>query len=178
VTVWVGLLRAVNVGGHRKVPMVDLRRVVAELPATEVRTYVQSGNVVFDSTHRREAGVVAALEAALAAGFGFPVDVVARSAIDLASVLTANPLLADDRDPARLHVTFLPRPPAPGAVLPGVQRVGADEYVLVGRELYLYTPDGIGRSKLVTMLSDRRLGVAGTVRNWRTVTTLASMASI
>ncbi len=176
-TVWIALLRGVNVGGHRKVPMADLRRVVAALPATDVRTYVQSGNVVFGSPRRREADVVAAVEGALAAEFGFPIDVIARSAADLAAVLTANPLLADDRDPARLHVTFLPRPPKAGAVDPGLQRVGADEYVLVGRDLYLYTPDGIGRSKLVTVLSDRRLGVAGTARNWRTVTTLAAMAT-
>lgn len=174
-TVWVGLLRGVNVGGHRKVPMADLRRVVATLPATDVRTYVQSGNVVFSSTHQAERSVVAGLEAAIAEAFGFPVDVVVRSGAALAAVLGSNPLLAEDRDHARLHVTFLPRPPSPGAVAPGRQRLGDEEYALVGRELYLYTPAGMGTSKLPTLLSERKLGVVGTARNWRTVTTLAAM---
>lgn len=175
--VWVGLLRAVNVGGRNRVPMADLRRVVEALPAADVATYVQSGNVVFTASARTEARVVAALEPALAEAFGFPVTAIVRSAAALAGVVTANPLPTEGRDPAKLHVTFLAAEPPPGAVASGVQRVADEEYALVGRELYRYTPAGIGSSELTRVLSERRLGVAGTARNWRTVTTLAAMAA-
>lgn len=177
-TTWVALLRGVNVGGHRKVPMAQLRAAVEALPATDVRTYVQSGNVVFSSAHRTERAVVKALEPALAAAFGFEITVIARSAAEIRRILAADPLGAEGRDPTHGHVMFLAGEPKAGGLADGVQRVGDESYLRVGREVYLSTPAGLGRSSLAGLLTDRRLGVATTTRNWRTVTTLASMASV
>jgi len=174
---WVALLRAVNVGGRNRVPMTELRRAVEALPATDVRTYVQSGNVVFRSPHRAEAAVVDAVRAALQGAFGFEIGVVVRSAAALATVLGTNPLSTEGRDPSRLAVTFLSAAPAVGTVAAGIQRVGAEEYALVGRELFLYAPGGLGTSKLGPVLAERRLGVTGTTRNWRSVTALAALAA-
>lgn len=176
-TTWVALLRGVNVGGHRKVPMADLRAAVEALPATDVRTYVQSGNVVLTSSHRTERAIVAALETALAAAFGFEIAVMARSAADLRAVVAADPFGAAGGEPSHFHVLFLAAEPKAGVVPDGVQHVGDESYVRIGREIYLSTPAGLGRSTLATLLTDRKLGVAVTGRNRRTVTTLASMAS-
>ena len=175
-TTWVALLRAVNVGGRNAVRMADLRRVVGALPAHDVRTYVQSGNVVFASSTRTEAKVVDALTASLIETFGFEIGVVVRSAAALDAAVAANPLAAG-RDPARLAVTFLSAPPAAGTVGDGIQTIDGEEFALVGREIYLHAPNGLGRSKLTPVLSERRLGVRATTRNWRTTTTLAAMAA-
>ena len=172
---WVGLLRAVNVGGRNSAPMARVRAAVATTGATDVRTYVQSGNVVFSSSSRTEARVVDAVETALAAELGFAVPVVVRSAAAMQRVVADNPLLGDDRDEARCYVLFLADEPT---LEPGVQSVDGEEYALIGRELYVHLPNGLGRSKLLTTtLSERRLGVTATTRNWRTVTTLAAMAN-
>jgi uncharacterized protein (DUF1697 family) len=173
---WVGLLRAVNVGGRNSAPMTRVRAAVESTGARDVRTYVQSGNVLFASSLRSEAKVVDAIAAALAAELGFVVGVVVRSAAAMATVVDANPFVGGGRDLARLAVTFLDDEPAPDVVAPGHQTVAREEYALVGRELYLHAPDGLGRSKLSSVLSERRLGVVATTRNWRTVTTLAAMA--
>jgi len=175
-TTWVALLRAVNVGGRNAAPMARVRGAVEATGATDVRTYLQSGNVVFASSLRREPEVVDALAAALAAELGFAVGVVVRSAAAMASAAAANPLGRDGRDPAQLAVTFLAAEPSPGTLPEGVQDLAGEEYALVGRDLYLHAPNGLGRSKLTSVLSERRLGVVGTTRNWRTVTTLAEMA--
>ena len=172
-TTWVGLLRAVNVGGRNSAPMARVRAAVASTGATDVRTYVQSGNVVFSSSLRSEASVITAVEAALAAELGFAVAVVARSASAMASVAAGNPLLGAGRNPGRLAVIFLAAEPT---LATGIQSVDGEEYALVGRELYLHAPNGLGRSKLTAVLSERRLGVTATTRSWRTVTTLAAMA--
>ena len=174
---WVGLLRAVNVGGRNSAPMARVRAAVERTGARDVRTYVQSGNVLFASSLRSEAKVVDAVATALATELGFAVGVVVRSAAAIAAAVDANPFVGHDRDRARLAVMFLAGEPAPGVVAPGLQTVASEEYALVGRELYLHAPDGLGRSKLTTVLSERRLGVVATTRNWRTVTTLAAMAS-
>ena len=174
---WVALLRAVNVGGRNKVPMADLRRVVEALPATDVRTYVQSGNVVFRSPVRSEPALVDALAAALRDAFGFAIGVIVRDAAGLAAALAGNPLLGEGRDATHLALTFLSATPTVGTLAPGIQRLGDEEYALVGRELYLYAPDGLGRSKLGPVLAERKLGVRGTTRNWRSVTALAALAA-
>ena len=175
-TTWVGLLRAVNVGGRNSAPMARVRAAVEGTGARDVRTYVQSGNVIFASSLRSEAKVADALATALAAELGFAVGVVVRGAAAMAAVVEANPFVGDGCDRAQLAVMFLAGEPAPGVLAPGHQTVASDEYALVGREVYLHAPDGLGRSKLSTVLSERRLGVVATTRNWRTVTTLAAMA--
>jgi uncharacterized protein (DUF1697 family) len=173
VTRYVALLRGVNVGGHRRVPMADLRRVLTELGYTDVKTLLQSGNAVFEAAEQRTADLVAAIEAGLADEFGFAVDVMVRSGAELRAVVAANPL--EVPDPAKFAVAFL-SPAADPAVLGEVDPDSyAPDRLRVGeRVLYMYFPDGLGKARLSPILA-RKLGDTVTVRNWNTVTKLLAM---
>ena len=170
--VMVALLRGVNVGGAARVPMADLRRVVVEAGYGDVRTYVNSGNVVLTADADPEQ-VAATLRAACAAAFPCAPDVVVRTREDLRGVVAGNPFLDRDDDPTHHHVVFLPGT-AP-ARAPDVVVTPPEDLAAVGRELYLYLPDGLGRSRLAARLAGRT-DPGGTARSWRTVTTLATMA--
>jgi len=170
VPVWIGLLRAVNVGG-RKLPMSSVLAAVDAVGGADARTYLQSGNVVFSSSRRAAEG----LSGALSSAAGFDVAVLLRSGADLAAVVSGQPF---DGPETAWHVTFLSGVPAAGAVS-AMDRAayGEDSFAVVGREVYLRTPGGYGRTKLNNALFERKLGVVATTRNWRTVCTLAEMAA-
>ncbi|MDQ1418687.1 MAG: hypothetical protein QOJ52_649 [Acidimicrobiaceae bacterium] len=176
-TVYIAMLRGINVTGHNKVAMKDLRALFEALPAEDVKTYVQSGNVVFESHAVDATGIALAAEARIRTRLGLTVTVVVRTSDEFNEVLSGNPLLAD-RDPAFMHVTFLAASPDGDrvAALEAGGEVGApDEFRLLGRQVYLYCPNGYGRTKLNNAFFERKLAVAATTRNWRTVTNLAAL---
>jgi len=177
-TRYVALLRGINVGGRTRVAMADLRRLALDLGHTQVETYVQSGNLLFGSPAGKPARLAGELERRIAKDLGVSVTVLVRTGDDLARVVAANPFLGGSADPAKLHVTFLAAAPDPerGAQLeaPAGQ---PDQLSLAGREVYLHTPNGYGRSKLSNAFLEKRLGVAATTRNWKTVGRLAELAS-
>jgi uncharacterized protein (DUF1697 family) len=156
--------------------MPELREVLSEAGFADVRTYVQSGNVVL-SSRAAPAKLGAQAERLIADRFGFDVDVIVRTAQELAEVVARNPLAEVAVDPKRYQVSFLEAEPDP-AVLEKIVAVKAEpeRLVAIGRELYAWHPDGIGRSKLWTKLAGTGLGVRATARNWTTVTTLLEMA--
>jgi len=175
--VFVALLRGVNVGGNT-LSMAALRGLCAEIGLRNVRTYVQSGNLVFeaDGTPERWAET---LERALVGKARLPVTVLVRTGAEMASVVTRNPFLREKSvDPARLYVTFLKDAPAKStlAALKAIE-AGPDRLSHTGREVYLHCPTGYGRTKLSNNALEKMLGIAATTRNWRTVTTLAEMAA-
>lgn len=178
VTTYVALLRGVNVGGHAKVAMEDLRRLFQALGHTDVTTYIQSGNVVFRSASDDPTQVAADIEAAMVRDIGVAATVVLRRRDELARVAARNPFLADEADVTKLHVAFLAEEPdeprAAGLTVPAGE---PNELSLAGREVYLRYPYGTGRSKLSNTYLEKRLGVAATMRNWRTVTKLAELAA-
>lgn len=157
--------------------MPDLRELLGEAGFGDVRTYVQSGNVVL-SSRAAPAKVGAEAERLIAERFGFDVDVIVRTAEELAEVVARNPLADVAVDPKRYQVSFLEAEPD-ADVLERIAAVKAEpeRLVAIGRELYAWHPDGIGRSKLWTKLAGTGLGVRATARNWTTVTTLLEMAS-
>ncbi len=157
--------------------MPDLRAALGEAGFADVRTYVQSGNVVLTSK-ASPAKVGAEAERVIAERFGFDVDVIVRTAEELAQVVQRNPLAEVAVDPKRYQVSFLEAEPDPD-VLERISAVKAEpeRLVAIGRELYAWHPDGIGRSKLWNKLAGTGLGVRATARNWTTVTTLLEMAS-
>lgn len=180
-TTYVALLRGINVTGRNKIAMADLRELFVALPADGVSTYVQSGNVVFSRPGRDSPASGAALrstiETRITGTFGLTVTVILRTARELHRVVAVNPLLGESRDPDKQHVTFLAEEPELGRV----ERIdadagGDDEWRLVGREVYLYCPDGYGRTKLNNAFFERRLAAVATTRNWKTVTTLAHLS--
>lgn len=174
-TTYAALLRGINVGGNRKVPMAELRGLLSGLGWSDVRTYLQSGNAVF-STDEPDPGP--RLEQAIAEHFGFEVRCLVRTAAELREVAAACPLPAAELDPAKLLVLFYEETPGPGhftSVDP--ERYAPDEFHPVGRAVYCYFPNGMGRSKLADALTALRPQLVCTGRNWRTVQRLIELAS-
>jgi uncharacterized protein (DUF1697 family) len=165
VATWVALLRAVNVGGRNPVPMAELRRVLEDAGYADVRTVIQSGNVVF--AHPKPSA--AEIEALIDAAFGVRPTVVLRSARQLRALAESHPFGADT---SHTHVAFLARKPR-AAALHALD--GLDRYELVGSDLALHFPDGYAAAQLTGAVVEKRLGIEATVRNWRTVQRLADL---
>jgi len=173
----VALLRGVNMGGHNKLPMKDLAARFTDAGCRDVRTYIQSGNVVFTPPPGKAEQVVGVVLDGVAARFGFRPAVVLRTAGELAAVVAGNSFLAQGADPAALHVLFLADTPDPArAAALDPDRSPPDAFAVRGREVYLWLPNGVARSRLTTAWFDRALGTKCTGRSWRTVVRLAEMA--
>jgi uncharacterized protein (DUF1697 family) len=172
-TRYVALLRGINVGKARQVDMPRLREVLTGLGYDEVRTHLRSGNVLLDSP-LPESDLTAELATAIEKEFGFAVPVVVRTAAELAAVLAADPFGKVATDSSRYSVTFLPEAPAKSLIadLPAAED---GEYVVRGRELFLWLPGGMASAPMAKWPWDRLLGVAGTNRNWNTVTKLVEL---
>ncbi|CAL9621562.1 hypothetical protein SUDANB176_05856 [Streptomyces sp. enrichment culture] len=177
-TTYAALLRGINVGGSRKVPMADLRTLLEGLGHDGVRTYLQSGQAVFTSGHGDEESLAAELTAAIERRFGFGVDVIVRDHAYLAAVADACPFPAGELEPKQLHVTYFSAPVGPERFA-GIDRAAhlPEEFRLGDRALYLYAPNGLGRSKLAEQLARPRVnrGVIATTRNWNTVLRLVEL---
>ncbi len=176
--VYVALLRAINLGAKRRVPMADLRALLSDAGYDDVSTHIQSGNALFWAPRQKGATLEAALERTLAKRFGFDVDVMVRSAADLKKVIGANPFDRRGVDGKSLHVAFLKAKPAAAAARTLDDKdFGRDEYVLRGTEIYLRYPDGLGRSKMSAALFERALATPATVRGFNVVKKLYELAS-
>lgn len=179
-TAYAALLRGVNLGPHAKVAMPELREVVQALGHQDVRTYLNSGNVVFSCHPTDEAELAAALEEAIERRFGLPIPCLVRSGDDLRDVTAANPFAGQTVEGRLVHATFLSRPLESGelAAVPA-SGFAPEEYATGERVLYLHLPGGIGRSKLAEALSraTARAGVVATTRNWNTVMKLVELTA-
>ena len=156
--------------------MADLRALCEDLGYEDVRTYVQSGNVVLTAAEPAKA-VERDLKAEIAVRLGVDTDVVARTRDELADVVERNPLPDAADEPKRFQVSFLSGKPDAAFVRElETQDFAPEQFVVSGREIYAWHPEGLQRSKLARALADRRLGVTATARNWNTVTKLLAMA--
>lgn len=174
----IGLLRAVNLGAHNKISMSDLRNVLTGLGAHDVRTLLQSGNVVFKLAVRTTAGLERQIEGAAVTRLSLSTDVFVRSAEEWKAIIEANPFPREaEEDPSHLLVVPLKATPKPA-------RVTALQRAITGREIvrvhgpcaYIIYPDGIGRSRLTSALIEKHLETRGTGRNWKTVLKLDALA--
>jgi len=178
----VALLRGINVGGRNQVPMAELREVVTSLGHTGVRTYIQTGNVLFSTAESDTAELAAALEAAISGAFGLAASVVVLSRDELAQILDSNPY-PDEPNPKFIHVVFLGAEPPPdlldrikAAEGAAAAKGSRDTVTAAGRALFLHTPDGYGRSELAqVLLRIMGKGAAATARNWATATKLLAL---
>jgi uncharacterized protein (DUF1697 family) len=186
VQVWIALLRAINLGGRRKVPMAELRALCGDLGWQPVRTYIASGNVVLASPEPSGDTLAAQLSAAVSDRFGFPVPVMVRSADELRRLIEARPLdeatqrsraaapsgsAADD-----LHVGFLADPPRADQVVAWRSALAnGASMVVAGPDVYLRVPGGLG-DPFLTGRAAKDFGEAATIRGWRTVTALGRLA--
>ena len=177
-TTYAALLRGINVSGHRRVPMAGLRELLAALGHGGVQTYLQSGNAVFTSESDDEEALGRELAHAIEERFGFPVDTLVRSGAYLRAVADACPFPATSLEGRQLHVTYFSERVPPERLAPLDPAVYLpEEFRLGDRALYLYAPDGLGRSRLAEALSRPALfkGVIGTSRNWNTVAKLVEL---
>jgi len=176
--VFLSMLRGVNVGGHNKIQMDALRHLYASLKFENPRTYVQSGNVVFRAKEKNEAQLTRKIQDAIEKKFGFRPGVILRTAEEMRKALAANPFATRPGvEPGKLLVTFLPAPPTGDveATLASLKKF-PEELRLNGRELYIYFPNGAGKSKLPWSQVEKLFNVTGTARNLNSVTKMLEMA--
>jgi uncharacterized protein (DUF1697 family) len=172
---WIGLLRGVNVGGNR-LPMAELRDELVDVGLEKVRTYIQSGNVVFDASPEMACDLAATLPPRIEARFGFRPRLLVLSADDLRRAIGANPYPEAEAEPKSVHLYFLAeRPEAVDTKVLDALRSETERWHLAGRVFYLHAPDGYGTSKLAAQV-EKLLGVDATARNWRTVRKLWGIA--
>jgi uncharacterized protein (DUF1697 family) len=170
------LLRGINLGARNRIAMPELRTLLEEAGFEDVRTYVQSGNVVLASVLTPEQ-VARRCEQAIADRLGLQIEVVTRTRDELAEVVARDPLGKVATNPKRYQVTFLASEPDHDVVSALEAAAVAPEQVAhSGREVYAWHPDGVGRSKLAALLTGKGLGVTATSRNWTTVTALLALA--
>jgi uncharacterized protein (DUF1697 family) len=174
---YIGLLRAVNVGGRNQIAMADLRDLMADLKLGNPRTLLQSGNVVFETDSRRAAELESLLETELQRRLNIAADIVLRSAEEWRELIARNPFKEEAKgDPGRLIVMVLKEAPAPRLVKDLQAGIAGPEIVRGGeKHLYIVYPEGVGRSRLTNANIERTLGTRGTGRNWNTVLKLGAL---
>jgi len=176
VTTYVALLRAINVGGRNGLPMKTLVGMFEALGCRNVRTYIQSGNVVFEASDALHKRLSKAVEATIQKQCGFSVPVVTRSAAELEKVARGHHFAKRTKDPKALHVAFLAdAPSAERIAMLDPKRSPPDEFKVIGRDLHLLLPKGVGSSKLTNVYFDAKLGTVSTLRNLATIQKLHEM---
>jgi uncharacterized protein (DUF1697 family) len=175
--VHVSMLRGINVSGHHIIKMERLRASFESLGFANVKTYIQSGNVVFQSAKSSPAALSKKIEAMILSQFGFSIAVISRSADELESIISNSPLSGlTGIDVEKLHVAFLSESPsAPAIKKLSELTLAPDLSRCAGKEVYLYFPNGFSKSSLWKHPLDRVLSVTATTRNWKTVNTLHQM---
>jgi uncharacterized protein (DUF1697 family) len=170
------LLRGINLGSRNRIAMPALRTALEDAGFDDVRTYLQSGNVVLSSTVKVDA-VARNVQRVIAQEFGLNIAVVTRTRAQLATIVERNPLAKIAKNPKRYQVSFLDAKPS-AAVVRRIEETAAkgERVVVDGREVYAWHPDTIARSKLWALLAGQSLGVTATARNWTTVTKLLELA--
>ena len=173
---WIALLRGINVGGKNALPMKDLRAMLEGLGLKNVRTYIQSGNCVFDSGESDADMLAATIADSIEKAFGFRVQVLVIAGGDFDAALAECPYPEGADDPKSVHLFFLSERPEDPDV-DSIEKIKApsERYSLSDRVLYLYAPDGIARSKLAAQV-EKHLGVSATARNYRSATKIAELA--
>jgi len=173
---YIALLRGINVSGHNMIKMDELKRVLAGLDFSGITTYIQSGNITFNTENAYPDDLAGLIAGKILQRFGLTVPVMIRTLAEMEQISRNNPFSADPtRNPEKFHVTFL-------SAIPGVEReqkihefnFPPDEFVIHGKECYLYCPDGYGRTKLTPQFFESKLKVMTTTRNWKTIIHLAT----
>jgi uncharacterized protein (DUF1697 family) len=174
--IYLALLRGINLGPKNKIPMPDLAEVFTKAGCKKVRTYIQSGNVIFEATPELSIRLPDLIAKEIQRRFGHKVPVMLRTTGEMREVLRENPFFKEGAAEEILHVMFLADLPKPGAAKSlDPDRSPPNRFMVRGKEIYLLFPAGFARTKLTSSYFDSKLGTIGTVRNWRTVTKLLDL---
>lgn len=174
---YIAILRGINVSGSKMIKMDNLTTSMAELKFTDIETYIQSGNIVFEYHETNENILAKIITDKIQSDFGFNVPVIVKKAEELNSIINNNPFINNRNEPVdTLHVTFFPEYPE-NALLTGLAVTGsnADEFFIAGNVVYIFCPNGYGRTKLNNNFFENKLKIPATTRNWKTVIKLAEM---
>lgn len=173
----IALLRGINVGGKSKLPMRELTAMLPGLGLENIQTYIQSGNVVFQTDRVDLAELAAEIGTAVSQSHGFTPKVMLLETHRLEEAVAANPFPQGESEPKALHFYFLETvPEAPDLAALAALKTDREQFQLIDAVFYLYAPDGIGRSRLAEKV-ERALGVSATARNWRTVSKIMALAT-
>ena len=175
---YLALMRGLNVGGKNRLPMAELRALFEAAGCREVRSYIQSGNVLFHASPGLAKRLSGLVQAAINKDFGYRVPVVLRRAADMQAVAEANPFLRAGHDPKSLHLMCLERAPTAAQVAAlDPERSAPDAFAVHGENIYLYLPNGAARSKLTNAYFDQKLATTSTARNWNTWNKLIELST-
>jgi uncharacterized protein (DUF1697 family) len=175
----IALLRGVNVGGNHKLPMKNLARIFEESGAENAKTFIQSGNVIFDSESENAKYIALQVRQKITAQFGFDTPVLIRTSEQMQSVCDGNPYIGEGLPESKLYVMFLADIPSKDQLaLLDSSKFLPDSFTVAGQEIYLSLPVGAATTKLTNATFDRTLGTVSTSRNWRTVCSLAELAAL
>jgi uncharacterized protein (DUF1697 family) len=169
------MLRGINVGGHRQIKMESLKALYASLTYEHIISYIQSGNLIFTSAQNDPHLISEAISAEIDRVFNLSVTVMIRTVDEFDTIISSNPFLKQKNpDIKSLYVVFLATAPLH---IPDTTKDGADEFVIADRNIYLFCPNGYGKTKFSNPFIERKLGVNATTRNWKTVTKLFDLAT-
>ena len=174
---YISLLRGINVGGHSQIKMKDLTGLYESSGFKNVKTYVQSGNVVFDSSMDDGEKIVKKIEKNIKTKFGFDVKLIIRTPDELNKIIKTNPFLKRaEVDKERLYMVFLSEKPDASLMKNlDIKKAPEEEFQIINKEIYLYLPKGFGTAKLQVGVFEKKLKIPATARNWKTVNALAEM---
>jgi len=174
---YISILRGINVSGQKKIQMTDLKALYEDLEFKNITTYIQSGNVIFKANKQRDKVLAKKIEDAIYAKYSFKVPVIIRSVEEMKNTIAINPFLKKNINEEKLHLTFLAETPDKAKV-DSIKNLdySPDKFIIIGKEIFLYCPNGYGITKLSNNFFENKLRVNATTRNWKTVNKLVEMA--
>lgn len=175
---YISFLRSVNIAGHNLIKMTELSELFKKMGFSDVKTYIQSGNIIFSiSDDLTSSDLSDNLEKAILGRFSLQIHVMTRTTRELSEMFSNNPYLKEpDFDPSKSAVLFLHEEPS-DAQIQKVKDINypPDRFKIIGKEIFIYCPNGFGRTKIYTNFFEKKMGVIGTGRNWKTVTTVLNL---
>lgn len=167
------MLRGINVSGHKMIKMTDLTTLLTELDFRNIRTYIQSGNLIFEYAETDQKELSGKIAKKILQHYKFEVPVIIRNRIELLKIVETNPFLKRNENIDKLHVTFLDNVPSPDSVEKVKETASSsDEFEVIRKEVFLFCPDGYGRTKLNNTFFEKKFNTKATTRNWKTVVKL------
>lgn len=176
---YIALLRGINIGRSKRIKMADLVKTLESLGFKNIKTYLQSGNVIFEYDSSNISEIEGSIERKISETFSFSVDVIIRTKDELENIVNGNPFISEpDIELDKLHVTFLSDIPDQKAVLNlDINAAENEKFEIIGREVYLYCPNGYARTKLKNDVFEKKLNITATTRNWKTTNKLLELSS-
>ena len=177
-TKFIALLRGINVSGQKQIKMPDLKSLFEESGFQNIETYIQSGNVIFTSKEKLPEKLEQKISLAIKRKFGFDVQIIVLTPEEIEYVLNNNPFIKKKKESEKLYVTFLAKPPSDE----NINKLNAidyspEEYIIDGRYIYLFVPNGYGKAKLNNNFFESKLNVSATTRNWKTVNKMFELST-